>query len=141
MGSLDLAAGGRSDLAQVREQRGNLSVCERTVVHGRHDARLRGEQRRCRRYDRDALEERLVVIEHFFERRGGVVAEVGRGLAESAQAWDVQVLDVARATGLGKPVRSMRPGSDVVTRVTQGGWGAAPPHAVPLGGTPLLVIS
>ena len=43
--------------------------------------------------------------------------------------------------GVGKPVSSMRPGSDVVTRVTHAGCGAAPPQGVPLGATPLFVIS
>ena len=41
----------------------------------------------------------------------------------------------------GKPVRSRRPGSDVVIRVTQAGCGAGPPQGVPAGATPLLVIS
>ena len=91
--------------------------------------------------DGDALEELLVVLEHLFERRGGVVVEVRRGAADPAQARDVEVLDVARAAGDRVAGEQHAARIRVVTRVTHAGWGAAPPHGVPLGATPLFVIS
>ena len=44
-----------------------------------------GEERGLRGLNRDALVELLVVLDHLFERRRGVVVEVGRGAADAAQ--------------------------------------------------------
>ncbi len=64
-------------------------------MDGRNHARLGGQKGSGRCLDRDTLEERVVVIDHFFKRRGSVVMKVRRGATDCAQVWNVDVLDIA----------------------------------------------
>ena len=90
-------------VAAVSTSKGDLGLVPAIAVAGAgawwSARRLRGQQRGGRVLDLHALEELLVVLEHLFERRRGVVHEVRRGSADSAQVRDVHVLDVAGATG------------------------------------------